>query len=128
MDDYAEWHKQKLLIQEKDRPYFIERDIWSCALGENIGVEQNGRGHGFQRPILVIRKFNTQSLWGLPLTHTRKDKSSFYYSFSFKEGELSTVNLSQIRNLDAKRLIRKIGEISNIDFSNIVEGLRALLP
>ena len=35
-------------------------EIWMCALGKNIGREQNGGGESFSRPMLVIKKFNNE--------------------------------------------------------------------
>lgn len=42
---------------------FCEGEVWWCALGENIGVEINGKSATFARPILVLRKLSQFSLW-----------------------------------------------------------------
>jgi len=59
--NYKNWHKKKTKINnEKERPYFHEREIWFCNLGLNIGFEQDGVGEDFLRPIIIIRKFNNE--------------------------------------------------------------------
>ena len=53
----------------------------------NIGYEQDGSGNDFIRPVVIIRKFNNEIFWGVPLTKTRKkikkQSEKFYYKFSF---------------------------------------------
>lgn len=132
--DYSVWTplKRSLHNTEEARLFFHEREIWYCHIGENIGFEQDGRGEEFLRPVMIVRKFNNEIFWGISLTHTAKD-SPFYFSFirwledGVNAGE-STAILSQIRLIDAKRLRRMIGYISNGDFGVLKEKLKALLP
>lgn len=125
--NYRDWHNKKTGINDITvRPGFHEREIWFCHLGSNIGFEQDGTGEDFLRPILILRKFNNEIFWGIPLTNTKKD-TEHYYPFSFKEGKTSTAILSQIRLIDAKRLSYKIGDISETDFGLLKEKLKALL-
>ena len=51
-----------------------------------------------------------------------------YSGFSFVENIKSTANLSQLRLVDARRLSRKIGEISQEEFVQLTKQLKALLP
>jgi mRNA interferase MazF len=126
--DYKDWHSKKTGINDiSTRPSFHEREIWTCYLGSNIGFEQDGSGEDYLRPVLIIRKFNNDIFWAIPLTNTKKE-SEHYFTFSFIEGQTSTAILSQIRLIDAKRLGYKIGYISEIDFPLIKEKLKALLP
>ena len=92
----------------------------------------------FLRPIIIIRKFNNEVFWGVPLTRTQKDLP-FYFTFSIKtedgtgsqkdeNSEPSTAVLSQIRLIDGKRLRRLIGYISKDDFKELKKKLKALLP
>lgn len=125
--DFSAWHEKKNQVDIKDRPFFREREIWFVALGLNVGVEQNGRGMDFLRPIIVFRKFNSESFWAIPLTKAKK-KGIFYLSFSFEPGIISVANLSQLRLIDSRRLAYPIGEMSQIDFTALNEKLKALLP
>ena len=84
LKDYRLWHKLKLFLNNrKIRAYFHESEVWFCHLGENIGYEQDGRGISFLRPIIILKKFNNQIFWAVPLTKTTK-KNKYYYAFCFK--------------------------------------------
>ena len=140
--DYRNWTplKQSMHNDEGLRLFFHEREIWYCHLGENIGFEQDGQGELFLRPVVIIRKFNNEIFWGVPLTRSQKD-SPFYFAFTIRSEtdlndenkvedntEKSTAILSQIRLIDSKRLRRMIGYISENDFKVLKKKLKALLP
>jgi mRNA-degrading endonuclease toxin of MazEF toxin-antitoxin module len=107
--DFERWHFEKEKINQSDvRSLFNEREIWFCAIGANVGSEQDGKGDHFLRPVLVFKKFNDEIFWGIPLTHSpKRDK----YYFSLRENPHSTAILSQIRLLDAKRLQWRMGRV-----------------
>ena len=126
--DFPRWHKKKAQIDEiEKRAFFHEREIWFCYLGANVGFEQDGSGKDFLRPVVIIRKFNQQVFWGIPLTHTKK-KKPYYFAFKFIKSETSVAVLSQLHLIDARRLSYKIGEMSLEDFSSIKAKIKALLP
>lgn len=108
--DYQKWHPQKAEIHNgKVRPFFHPREVWFCSLGENVGFEQDGVGDNFMRPAVVLRKFNNEVLWGLPLTRTEKTGKYYFHTFVVKDDNItdtdaSSIILSQIRLIDAKRL------------------------
>lgn len=132
--DYNVWTLIKKGLHNTDnlRLFFHEREVWYCHLGENIGFEQDGCDDTFLRPVVIIRKFNNDIFWGVPLTRTQKDLP-FYFAFKLRS-EIETVDgkssavLSQIRLIDAKRLRRMIGYISAKDFVLLKKKLIALLP
>ncbi len=132
--NYHKWMPLKRGINNSDesRLFFHEREIWYSHLGENIGFEQDGRGEQFLRPVIILRKFNNDIFWGIPLTRTKKNLP-FYFTFiprleTEANSEGSTAVLSQIRLVDAKRLRRMIGYISAEDFRLLKKKLKALLP
>jgi len=131
--DFKKWMENKSGIHnDKIRPFFHEREIWFSSLGENVGFEQDGSGENFMRPALVLRKFNNEVIWVLPLTRT--DKTGKYYfhispvdDTGNADGKASVVILSQIRLIDAKRLQYKIGDVKEEEFIKLKEALIALL-
>lgn len=126
--DFKNWHDKKEFVNnEVKRPFFHEREIWFCYLGANVGFEQDGIGADFQRPVVIMRKFNNEVCWVIPLSKTHK-RGKYYFAFPFDEKITSVAILSQIRLLDAKRLSRKIGDMSENDFTSLIEKLKALLP
>jgi mRNA-degrading endonuclease toxin of MazEF toxin-antitoxin module len=126
-EDFNFWNEQKQAVHfDKQRPFFHEQEVWFCALGANIGFEQDGRGEGFLRPVLILRKFNNEICWALPMTKNIK-QGAYYMAVSFRENEQSALILSQIRLVDAKRLVYKAGSIKQCDFERIKEKIRQLL-
>ena len=124
--DFQKWHVLKAKIHAStDIPDFSERDVWWCALGANIGVEADGKHDTFERPVLVIRKFNKEMFFGVPLT-TRTKESIYHFSFSLHD-TTSTALLSQMRLWSAKRLIRRIGKVGEEQFREIRGKINGLL-
>ncbi len=124
--DFKEWFIQKNdLHKNKVRAFFHEREVWFASIGVNIGFEQDGRGDSFLRPVVILRKFNNEVLWCIPLTKNQK-KGKYYFSFPLNQ-EISTAILSQIRLIDCKRLQYKVGDMTKDDFAKLKEKLKQLL-
>jgi mRNA interferase MazF len=124
--DFQKWHNKKRKInRNQDVPYFYEREIWWCSLGLNIGYEQDGKNENFERPVVVLKKFNKHIFWAVPLTSKQKF-GKYYYHFVFGN-ETSAAIVSQLRLISSKRLLRKIGMISESDFVRIKKIVRSFL-
>lgn len=124
--DFDQWNLQKKKAHNaQQRPMFNEREVWWCSLGANVGDEEDGKGHSFTRPVLVLRKFNRRVFIGIPLSRQLKD-TPFYYRIHFKGGSQSLM-LSQLRLLDAKRLRDRLGEISSYEMTEIIEKTKKLI-
>jgi len=128
--DYTKWHKIKTDINNLEkRVFFHEREIWFCYVGANVGFEQDGNKEEYLRPVLIIKKFNNEIFWGIPLTKSEKRKDSrYYYEFSFVEDIMSLAILSQMKLIDAKRLARHVGIMKEDDFEKLKKKLKELLP
>jgi mRNA interferase MazF len=126
--DFDGWSREKKRVHErKDGKFFHEREIWWCSLGVNVGYEEDGKNEQYERPILVVKKFNRDVLWALPLTRTTKD-NQYYYRLLQGDEQDSAVILSQLRLLSSKRLNRRLRKISLAQFKEIVEAISAFLP
>ena len=124
--DFKKWHELKSNIDEhRIAPVFNEREIWWSALGANIGTEQDGKHELFERPIIIIRKFNKELFWGVPATLQKKG-NEFHFPFTFSSIEQSAI-VSQIRTLSAKRLIRRIGKLTDSQFEALRVAVGSLL-
>jgi mRNA interferase MazF len=126
--DFDSWNKEKKQVNDKDLGYdffYHVREVWWCALGLNVGVETDGKHRNFERPVLVIRKFNKEQFWGVPLTSN--EKTGEFYQKIKHEGNTSWAVLSQIKVLSTKRLLRKIGRISEDEFQTIRARLREFI-
>lgn len=120
------WNNIKKYVHaEEVRPSFNEGEIWFAQLGSNVGFEQDGVGKGFVRPILVLKKFNKEVLLAIPLTRTQK-KHPYYYHFPFRE-DISVAILSQLRLIDAKRLLDRSGRIKGKFLGEIKERIKQII-
>jgi len=124
--NFNQWHKYKKYLHYSKRViYFQEKEIWWCSLGVNIGYEQDGKNINFERPVLIVRKFNNDLLWILPIT-SRSKTGRYYFQFAYK-GKGYSVILSQIRLISVKRLLRKIRTMQSDDFDKIRKRLNRLI-
>ena len=123
--DFEKWHFLKSALHNTIIvPEFRERDVWWCSIGANIGVEEDGKHDTFERPVLIVRKFNKEMFFGVPLT-SRTKESIYHFSFSLHDN-VSTAKLSQMRLWSVKRLIRRIGKIGEEQFGEIQKRIQAL--
>lgn len=124
--DFSNWHRLKATIHSThSAPTFKQREVWWCSIGVNVGHESDGKSRFFNRPVLVLRKFNVHMFWGVPLTTKIKD-SFFYHRIHFKDRE-QCVMLSQLRLWDSRRLTDKIGQLTSEQFHDVRKALKGLL-
>lgn len=106
--DFDRWNNQKKIISSTaGTALFHEREIWWCALGANVGFEQDGGKEDFERPVVILKKFNLDACLIVPLTAQPK-KGKYYLTLGKIEQREATAVLSQIRFIDRKRLTNKI--------------------
>ena len=120
--DFDRWHALKSwLHQQHNQPTFQEREVWWCSIGLNVGHEEDGKNDYFNRPVLILRKFNKQLFWGVPLT-TRIKESPHYYIIDFRSKK-QCVMLTHLRLYDSKRLTHKAGKIGSGQFRSVRNAL-----
>lgn len=123
---FKKWNSLKENIDKKERiVYFRKKEIWWCALGLNVGFEQDGKNNNFERPVLILKKFNKNVLWILPLT-SRNKTGKYYFQVKYNN-KIYSVILSQIRLISSKRLFRKIRTFSDIEFEQVRGFIRKLI-
>jgi mRNA interferase MazF len=120
---FLEWIrlKEKLHARNHRPPYFKEGEIWWCNIGENVGTEVNGKGDNFARSVRVFKKLSGKNFIGIPLTTRNR-----YAAITFR-GNVSVANLSQIRVVDYRRMLNKLGDLDEGDFERTRDRLRGLL-
>lgn len=124
--DFNAWNEQKILLENTERNIsFHEREVWWCSLGLNIGDEQDGKNDFFERPVLVIKKFNNKLAWVVPMS-TQEKIGSYYHSLEH-DGINFVVILSQLRLVSTKRFLRFIRKISPYHFLLIQNKIVRLL-
>ena len=123
--DFDKWNERKKALNDRERILFNPREIWWCSFGVNIGSEQDGSGDNFERPVVIIKKLSPNTFLVAPLSTKEKlekfqspIKHSLIFGFAL---------LDQIRVIDSKRLLRKIGMTDEIEFNKMKKKLAALL-
>lgn len=109
--DFDRWNaikKDTDAVPEEARVFYYEGEIWWVRLGKNIGYEANGKDREFTRPVIVLKKYNQYSFLALPLT-TASRPNPYRLPIGVVDGKQAFASLSQLRNIDSKRLIVKIG-------------------
>ena len=109
-NNFDRWNQLKKstdAVSDEHRLYFREGEVWWVRLGKNVGYEIDGKSDQFTRPVLVLKKYNQYSFLALPLT-TNEHPSRYRILVGKVDGIQSFGTLSQLRNIDSKRLVRKI--------------------
>ena len=99
--------------------------VFWCSLGENIGDEENGKGDNFRRPVLILKKFNQNLFWGVPLSSKLKD-NKYYIKVSLNK-EAQSVMVPQLRILYSRRLAQFVGYVKKSDFVNVKNTIKSIL-
>jgi|SRR3989344_1614682 len=116
--DFDKWNEKKKIIHNAEFTGFVhEREIWWCSLGFNVGDEEDGKNDNFERPILILKKFNRKIVLAVPLSTKIKD-NPYYFPFEH-EGVKFAVILSQLRLVSTNRFARRIRKIDNTLFKQI---------
>ncbi|KKW10937.1 MAG: 2,4-dihydroxyhept-2-ene-1,7-dioic acid aldolase [Parcubacteria group bacterium GW2011_GWA2_49_9] len=125
--DFDAWNNNKKRIHaDNENKLYHEREVWWCALGVNIGFEQDGTGIESDRPVLILKGFSSQVCLVVPLT-TSKKKNPYHVSLGTIEDKIAFAIISQIRLIDTKRLINKIGFVDQVLFANVRKAVKGFL-
>lgn len=124
--DFDTWNIAKKKLDSEPQRFYTVREIWWCKLGLNIGTEQNGNNETYTRPCIILRGFGPHACLVVPLT-----KSARNHQFRIPVGKIANIdakaNLSQIKTVDTKRLVEKIGFLNKAVFSKIQKIAKAML-
>ena len=123
----------KKSVEVNDRQVFgYPREVWWCSLGINIGAEADGKNENFERPVIIMRVYNKETMLVLPTTG-REKKDKFHVSIEVdsvntKTGEhyrkIVYVKLTQARVISNKRLLRKVDVINEVEFEMIRKAFK----
>jgi len=122
--EYDKWNITKKSLLQRARPQFSERDVFWCTMGINIGDEEDGKNDNFNRPVIILRKFNKNLFFGIPLT-TKLKQNPYYVEIIFRNRQQAAM-ISQVRVLDAKRLGQRMGRLSKQEFEKLRKIVRGL--
>jgi len=124
--EFDNWNEQKKKIDKAISPIaFKERDVFFLKMWKNVRYEQNWKWIDFSRPVVVIKKFNSNIFWWVALTSKQKTWP-YYYNFCINDKPQCAI-ISQLRLYDKNRLLRKIWMINEKDFLELKQKIKDLL-
>lgn len=116
--DFDSWNEVKKKTNKGEHAPIKPGEVYWCRIGLNVGVEQDGSGSEYARPVLVIKKFSHQIALVAPLTKRGKSGDWYYPLAHF--GDTSFAILNQARPLDTKRLLESMGQISETELQRVI--------
>jgi mRNA interferase MazF len=124
--DFDKWNEEKKRADAEQPRLYTTREIWWCRLGVNIGTEQDGRGELFLRPAVILRGFGSEACLIVPLT-TSVREHPLRIAVGMVDGRSARANLSQVRIVDTRRLVEKIGFLEKEIFTRLRKTAKDLL-
>ncbi len=124
--DYDSWNRLKKAVDHCLSSTLIrEGEIRWCKLGINVGNETLGKGVGFKRPVLILKKYSRDVFLAVPLT-SRIHYGSWYYPVRCGDLVCSLI-LNQARTLDRKRLEEKMIELNSKELLKVKRAYCSLV-
>lgn len=111
-------------INDKDAKLVRAGEIWWVGIGENVGVEINGKSSLYSRPVLVLKKLSRYGFMGVPIT-SQRHAGSWYVSFKF-QNKIQTAVLAQARVYSVNRIYNRLGQVPDTDLEKIRDGFLKL--
>ncbi len=119
VQDFVSWIDLKIKAHfAKPRILFREREIWMTYYGQNVGSEENGKGEQFHRPVIILKKLNSEIFICVPTSTVVKPEKSYYVPYR-QRGVVYSAMISHVRTLDAKRCVYRMGRIDEQDYARI---------
>lgn len=108
------------------KKFYRAREIWWCAMGINVGFEQDGTGRRFDRPVVIVKGFSRDAFLGTALVG-RKKVGQYCFPLGIIENREASVILSQTRLFDSGRLIKRITILDEETFEKLKSALQKAL-
>jgi mRNA-degrading endonuclease toxin of MazEF toxin-antitoxin module len=124
--DFDRWNKIKKQTDAEAPRLYTVREIWWCRLGVNIGTEQDGGSDLFLRPVVIMRGFGRDACLVVPLTTSAREHP-LRIPVGDVQGKEAHANISQIRVVDTRRLVEKVGFLDERLFQELRKSAKALL-
>ncbi len=124
---FIDWTKLKVrhhIFDNEKEVYFREKEVWWAAIGKNVGYEVDGKQKLFERPVLILKKYNKDLCFILPLTSKVKEPLPWYQHVVIVEEKKSAVNITQGRSIGKERLLRRFGVVERLIFSEIINKFK----
>lgn len=115
--NYTDWFQIKEKLEGNSYlPVVMNGDIWSLHVGINLGMEIDGKGEGFIRPVYVFKRLSKHAFIGIPLS--RKGDSHYKYEI---DDTGSFLVFSQIKSFSVKRCISFVTNLTRVQQDKVYQ-------
>lgn len=121
--NFDRWNEIKKQTDGEEPRLYTVRETWWCRLGVNVGSEQDGNGTLFLRPVVIARAFGANTCLVVPLTASPRKHRLRVPVGKVKDKDASAL-ISQIRVIDTRRLVEKIGFLDKERFADIRKAVK----
>lgn len=122
MKEFTDWTEVKMLVNERQHKWSRKGDVWWCALGLNVGHEQDGKGVGFVRPVVILANYGKSLALVAPTTTSKSTEFKIIV-----KSKITNVLIDQIRIVDTKRFIERVGKIERHMLEEMKNAIKAKL-
>lgn len=124
--DFDGWNVVKKQTHAESPRLYTVREIWWCALGVNVGSEQDGDNERYRRPVLILQGYSADTCLVVPLTASTREHK-LRPVIGAVDGKEAHALLSQVRVIDTRRLVRKICTLDREIFERIRKVVKGSL-
>lgn len=125
--DFDGWSEQKKFLDQKQVSFFHnDRETWWCAVGVNVGSEEDGKGKKYCRPVLIIKWVSDRTCFMVPLTTSTRTHPLRPY-IGVVDGRKAYAVVSQLRVVDQNRFVSRIGYLETEVFEEIRKTIKDML-
>jgi mRNA-degrading endonuclease toxin of MazEF toxin-antitoxin module len=127
MKDFDGWsgEKKRMHASEENKLY-REREMWWCSLGTNVGFRARWNWRRTSAPVLILRSMSRNTCYVVPLTTSLK-RHKYRIDIGEVEGKRAVAIMSQMRLIDTKRLVNKLGFLNQNIFAVVRKAAKELL-
>mgnify|MGYP001614297405 CR=1 FL=1 len=124
--NFDAWNRNKKELENTPiKKYVHPKEIWWYALGVNLGAEIDGKNENYERPVIVMKVYNKETMIILPITTKPKD-DEFHQKIQ-TVGKTVWAKLTQMRVISSKRLLRKVDILDEASFEILKETWKQAL-
>src|SRR3989338_1269123 len=124
--NFDKWNKSKKGLENVPITKYVHpKEVWWCALGLNLGAEIDGKNENFERPVIVMKVYNKETMVILPITTKQKD-DEFHHKIQTIEKTV-WIKLTQMRVISNKRLLRRVDLLDEASFKILKDAWKQSL-
>ncbi|MEK7068951.1 MAG: type II toxin-antitoxin system PemK/MazF family toxin [Patescibacteria group bacterium] len=121
--EFDVWNKVKQRVNAEQRGIVIRKgEVRWASLGVNVGMEIDGKGESFLRPVLIVDCIGKGLALVVPITSSGKMLPG-YLPFEWKE-KTDSLCIHHMKTISTKRILRREAKIPGNTLARIKEAIK----